>query len=51
MKRTGWLECIGAEDLRSPVRGAIEVMTSAPTERGIWGNRPSVEGERIIELK
>lgn len=50
VKRTGWLECIGAEDLRSPVRGAIEVMTSAPTERGIWGNRPSVEGQRIIDL-
>lgn len=46
VKRTGWLECVGAEDLRSAVRGAIEVMTSAPTERGIWGNRPSAVGEK-----
>ena len=43
VKRTGWLECMGAEDLRSLVRGAVELMTSAPTERGTWCNLPSAE--------
>lgn len=43
VKSTGWLEWTGAEDLRSPVKGAIELVTSAPTERGIWCNLPSAE--------
>ena len=49
MKRTGWLEWMGADDFRSPVRGAIGVLTSAPTERGIWCNLPSADiGNRKI---
>lgn len=48
VKRSGWLECMGAEDLRSRVRGAIEPMTSAPTEWGICCNRPSAEERTAI---
>lgn len=43
VKRTGWLEWMGAEDLRSPLRGVMEPVTSAPTERGIWCNLPSAD--------
>lgn len=50
VKRTGWLEWMAEDDLRSPLRGAIEVMTSTPTERGIWGKRPSAVGEKKKDL-
>lgn len=47
VKSTGWLEWMGAEGLRSPVRGAIEPVTSAPTERGIWCNLPSADRKKL----
>lgn len=43
VKRTGWLEWMGAEDLRSLLRGAIEPVASGPTDRGILSNLPSVK--------
>ena len=36
VKRTGWLEWTGADDLRSPIRGPMEPVTSAARDRGIW---------------
>lgn len=50
VKSTGWLEWTGADDFRSPLIGAIELVTSAPTDRGIWCNLLSAGRQKLESL-